>query len=344
MASLFRNSSVSLGAEANYYSGNAGFGAEIAFDKWVVSTVAVRGQLDVNFASGSSSSMVPFYYGHADMLFDLYSSLLGRNPSNSLRSYLMLGGGLVHKKGDNDFCILAGVGCQYRVSNDWRLYAELGTTVHPSDFDGKDSPSLMTALSLGVVYDINNNPTRSRSRFETLRFANDWFFNVSFGTASVNYSEISSFGQRVSLLTPVFEFGLGKRLTTLWQIRLCVSGLYARTVDDMFSYYNLRGDIMIDPVAYFSTENPHPQFSVCPYLSAGVVARLDDQANFLACPAGGAQLVWRFDRRNQVYLDARYVVTPLRFVQSSVSERIGKVGLATLLVGYSHTFSKVSFR
>ena len=67
-------------------------------------------------------------------------------------------------------------------------------------------------------------------------------------------------------------------------------------------------------------------------------------ADRLCCPAGGAQLVWRFDRRNQVYLDARYVVTPLRFVQSSVSERIGKVGLATLLVGYSHTFSKVSFR
>lgn len=341
----FRNSSFSFGLGANYYVKDFGFGAEVAYDKWILSTVAIRGQIEFNLDRGNSSeSFRPFYYGHADLIVDLYSALLGRNPSDRLRSYLLLGGGLVHTQGDNDFCAIFGLGGQLKFSDDWRLYAEISSLVHPYDFDNNTAMSMMPVVNLGMVYDIANNPTRSRSRFESQRFGNDWFFNVALGFCSVNYGEISSLGQRLSLLTPIFEFGVGKRLTTLWQIRLCASGLYAKSVEDYFSYYNLRGDIMIDPIAYFNTGNPHPKMSVCPYLGAGVVSRLDSQSKFLISPVAGLQLVWRADRRNQVYLDARYLVTPPRFVQSTLNQRIGTVGLATLLVGYTHSFSPVSFR
>ncbi len=344
---LFRNSSVSFGAGGNIYSESAFTpGVEVAFDKWVISTVAYRAQFEMNLAKGSASPVLhPYYYGHFDFMVDLYSSLLGRNPSDRLRSYLYLGGGLVHSSlGDNDFCALVGLGGQYKFSHNWRLYAELSSIIHPYDFDNSETSSVMLLFNVGVVYDIANNPTRSRSRFETQRFANDWFFNVALGVCSVNYGEITSMSQRASLLTPTFEFGVGKQLTTLWQIRLCASGLYAKTVEDWFSYYNIRGDIMIDPVAYFSTDNPFPRFSVRPYLGAGVVARLDNQSDFLVASAAGMQLVWRHDTRNQLSVDARYLVTPPRFVNTDISQRIGSVGIATLLLGYSHTFSPVSFR
>ena len=345
-AEPFRNSSVSFGAGANYYSSGIGAGAEVAFDKWVLSTAAYRVQFEFNTSFGNASTQGhSFLYGHFDFLVDLFSAIQGRNPSDRLRSYLILGGGLVHGTlGDNDFCALLGLGGQYKFAQDWRLYAEIGAFVHPSSFDNNASSSVMAIGNVGLVYDIANNPTRSRSRFETQHFKNDWFFNIALGLGSINHGDITSFGERVSLLTPIVEFCLGKRLTTLWQIRLCASGLYARTVNEMFSFYNIRGDIMIDPVAYFITDNPHPQFSARPYLGVGIVSRLDDQADFLVAPAAGMQLVWRADPRNQIYLDARYVVTPPRFVQSEINQRVGSVGIVTLLLGYSHTFSPISFR
>lgn len=341
---MFRNSSVSFGTGANYYSGNVGFGAEVAFDKWVVSTVAMRAQIEANFSTGHSSAMHLYYYGHADIMIDLFSALKGRNPSDLWRSYFLMGGGMVHTQGDNDFCAIIGLGAQLKFADDWRFYAEASCMAHPYDFDGNEASSAMMALNFGLVYDIANNPTRSRSREETQRFGNDWFFNVALGCSSVNYGEITSLGQRAKLLTPTFEFGIGKRLTTLWQIRLCASGLYAKTLEDYFSYYNIRGDIMIDPVAYFNSTTSNPKFSARPYLGAGVVTRLDNQSHFLITPVAGMQLAWRADRRNQIYFDARYLVTPPRFVQSSLNQRIGSVGIITLLAGYSYTFSPVSFR
>ena len=339
----FRNSFASLGVGPTYYAGSLGAGAEAAFGKWVISTTAFRGHFNVNFVP-RDAGLQTYYYGHADMMVDIFSALKGRNPSDKLRSYLVVGGGIVHTKGDNDFCATVGVGVEYKFSENWRFYGEAGALTHPSDFDNNESASVLASLNFGVVYDIAANPTRSRSRFETKSFSDDWFFNIALGGCSVNYGDISSFSERMSLLTPIFEFGIGKRLTTFWQIRLCATGLYAKTVDDYFSYYNIRGDIMIDPVTYFSYDNASPRFLVRPYLGAGVVARLDDQSNFLVTPAAGLQLVWRADKRNQIYIDGRYSVTPPRFVSSSQHQRIGSVGLATLMFGYSHTFSRVTLR
>ena len=341
--SPFRNGFASVGVGATYYSGVAGLGADVALGKWILSTTALRGVFDVNLSSANGTEMHPYYYGHFDLMVDIYSALRGRNPSDYFRSYLILGGGAVHSSfNDNDFCAVAGIGGDFRISDDWRLFTELSMTVHPSDFDNKMKSSAVFSFKAGVLYDIADNPTRSRSRFETKSFPDDWFFNVALGVCSVNHREIADFNDRISHLTPVFEFGIGKRLTTLWQIRLCASGLYAKANDDFFSFYNLRGDIMIDPVAYFSRDNFNPMFSVVPYLGAGVVARLDSQSDFLVAPTLGMQLLWRADKRNHLYLDGHYVVTPPRFVKSEVVQPVGSVGLFTLMVGYAHIFSRIT--
>lgn len=341
----FRNSFVSAGLGGNFYKGNIGAETGLAFGKWLLNTTALRGHFQVCLLSGNGSSMHAVYYGTADLLVDLYSAIRGRNPSDWFRSYMLLGGGVVHSStGDNDFCASVGIGGEFRISDDWRLFAEFGALIHPSDFDNNKTSSLKTSFDVGVVFDIADNPTRSRSRFETKTFDDDWSFDLAMGVCAVNYSEVSSFDQRLSLLTPIFEFGIAKRLTTFWQIRLCASGLYAKTIDELFSYYNMRGDILIDPVAYLNPSTANPIFSIKPYLGVGVVARLDNQSNFLVAPAAGMQLVWRADSRNQLYLDGRYVVTPPRFVNTTVNQRMGSVGLFTLLLGYSHTFSRISLR
>ena len=145
-------------------------------------------------------------------------------------------------------------------------------------------------------------------------------------------------------MTPIFEFGIGKRLTTLWQIRLCASGLYAKSSEELFSYYNIRGDLMMDPMALLMPAKPYRSFTAMPYLSAGIVTRLDDQSNFLFSPAVGMQLVYRADKRNSIYLDARYCVTPPRFARIDTQQSIYTVGMATAVIGYAYTFSRQSFR
>ena len=344
---LMHNSWVALGAGANHYGNGLGAGFNATVGKWLISTTALRGQYSMQMpmlVSGEGTAPT-IHYGHVDIMADFYSALKGRNPSDRFRSYLGVGVGLVHSStGDNDFCGVAIAGCDWKVSDDWRLFAELSAYVHPSDFNHYAKASMLEFVHLGVIYDIANNPTRSRSRFETQRFENDWFFNIALGTCSFNYRGIETFGQRVEQLTPIFEFGIGKCLTTLWQIRLCASGLYAKSSEELFSYYNIRGDLMMDPMALLMPAKPYCRFTAMPYLSAGIVTRLDDQSNFLFSPAVGMQLVYRADKRNSIYLDARYCVTPPRFARIDTQQSIYTVGMATAVIGYAYTFSRQSFR
>lgn len=341
----FHNSWVELGLGANYYGKGVGAGANLSYGKWLLSTTALRTQVSLQMPMLTNGGSEMFYYGHEDIMFDVFSAIRGRNTSNRFRSYVGLGVGLVHSSlGDNDFCGVALTGFDWKVSNDWRLFAEMSCFVHPSDFDRNLRASSLEFLHFGVIYDIDNNPTRSRSRYETQHFGNDWFFNVALGVCSFNYRGIESFNQRVEQLTPIFEFGIGKRLTTLWQIRMCASGFYAKSSEELFSYYNIRGDLMLDPMALILPENSYCRFTALPYMSAGIVTRLDDQANFLFSPSLGLQIVYRADKRNHIFADLHYSITPPRFVRTDIAQSIYSVGLATVLLGYAYTFSRQSYR
>ena len=322
-----------------------GFGGDLTYGKWVLTTTGLRGQISMQMARGVEGSLHPYYYGHVDIFFDVLTSLMGRNPSDRFRSYELLGVGIVHSStGDNDFFGAVGLGCDWRIADDWRLYAELEGYIHPSDFDENSRSSLLAMLKIGATFDIANNPTRSRSRFETQRFANDWFFQIGAGAVSFGYRGIGGWKNRIQQLTPVFEFGMGKRLTTEWQIRLGVSGLYAKSSEELFSFYHVRGDLMLDIAGLVDRENPYKPFTARPYVSAGIVTRLDEASKFLFSPAGGIQLSWRPDHHNEVYLESRYVVTPPRFAHVPTAQAKLSVGIMTVMVGYSYIFSKSSFR
>lgn len=345
---FFRNSYVGVGVGPNYYinsrGGGLGAGAELTYGKWVLTSTGLRGQAAVQYATVTGGQSELLYYGHFDIFFDVLTALQGRNRSDLLRSWIAVGVGLVHTaSGDNDFCGVAGLGLDIKISDDWRLFAELESLIHPSDFDDNKKSSVLPMLKLGASFDIAANPTRSRSRTETRVFSNDWLFQVAFGVCSFNYSGLTGFDERLSQLTPVFGFGLGKRLNNIWNIRLAVSGLYARSNEELFSYYSINGDLMLDLVGLFNRNNLNPVFTARPYVSAGVASRLDDQSHFLFSPGCGLQLVVRPRKNHEISLDGRYIVTPPRFAHVSQPQGTLSVGMATLLVGYGYTFTRSSF-
>ncbi len=343
----FRNNTyVAFGAGPNLYFHNSGadmgVGAELTYGKWLLTTAGLRLYVAGYYSLGGSQM---YAYGGLDYFFDPITAIRGRNTSNILRTYLIMGSGLTHSgTGDNDFYANFGLGADWKVADDWRLFAELKCRVHPSDFDNNAKSSLMTSAMVGAVRDIAFNPNRSRAVNETRQMENDWFFQVAGGVNSLNHKGLSSSRERLSLLTATFEFGIGKRLSTLWAVRVYFSGLYTHSSEELFSFYNARGDIMLDLASLLGYDLPVPRFSVQPYVGAGVVTRLDDQSHFLIAIAGGGQILFRPSVRNTVFLDARYVVTPPRFVKVATPQTPFSVGVATLSIGYSYTFAKSSFR
>ena len=334
--------SMGVGPTAYFHQSGTGLGAGVDFSygKWLLTSAGLRLQLSGYYAQGEI-----YGYVSLDYFFDPITAIKWRNPSNTFRTYLLMGAGLVHSlAGDNDFFATVGMGADMKVSDNWRLYAEMRCRIHPSDFDNNEKSSQMTSFMLGAIRDIAFNPTRSRAINETQQMENDWFFQVSLGVNSFNYKGVESFNERLSLLTPTFEFGLGKRLTTLWSVRMHFSGLYSRSSDELFSFYNARGDVMVDLASLFGYDLPVPHFSVQPYVGAGIVTRLDDQSHFLVAIAGGGQILYRPSPRNTVFLDARYLIPPPRFAHVETPQSTFSVGIATLTIGYSYTFSKCSFK
>ena len=345
---LISNTFLSLSAGPNVYFNTHGTsvlgGASLSGGKWILSTAGMRVQLSAQMASTELSTQL-YYYGHCDIFFDLLTAFRGRNPSDRFRSYLAVGVGIVHSaSGDNDFCGIASIAADYKLGGNWRLSAELGAFVHPSDFDNNNRSSLMGSLQFGAIYDIADNPTRSRSRYETQQLSNDWFFQLAFGISSFNYSGVGDLSDRIGLLTPIFEFAFGKRLTSRWLIRLGLSGLYTRSADEIFSYYSLHGDVMLDVMGLLYPDKIYTTFNVRPYVSAGIVSRLDDQSHYLFSPAGGVQWCYSFNQRNELFLDTRYLITPPRFAHVGSSQGTLSVGIATITLGYNYKFGRISFR
>lgn len=333
-------------AGPNYYlndaNGSFGGGVDMGFGKWLINTMSLRGLLSAQYANrGSKSELI--FYGRGDAVFDLYTSIKGRNTSD-FRSYLFVGIGLVRTMSkDNDFSSTIGIGGDWKMSPSWHLVGELEMRIHPSDFDDNRKSSFMPALTLGFERDINNNPTRSRSRDETRQFGNDWFFQIGLGVSSMNYRGIGSFSDRAKLFTPIFEFGIGKAITKRWSARLMASGLYGKNHEELFSYYTLCGDMILDLVGLFAPGAGQTLFDVKPYAGASMVARLDNQSNFLFSTDFGLLLFLRPDPKNGFFLDARYILTPPRFAHVTLRQNTFSVGLATLMLGYSYTFTRSSF-
>lgn len=342
----FDNTYFDIKLGPNYYlnrnGGTIGVGAEVGFGKWIINTASFRAQISAQMANKGASSEI-ILYGRADAMFDIISSIRGRNTSR-FRSYLLLGIGLAHNMtGDNDFCEAIGIGGDCKIGDNWRVLSELTFIVHPSDFDNNSYPSFLPSLSVGLLKDINHNPSRSRSREETRQFSSDWFFQVALGVNSLNYKGVGTFEDRMRLLTPAIEFGIGKSMTKTWSCRFSASGLYSKSEDDVFSYYNLHEDIILDVMGWLLNREGRTMFDFKPYVGASLVARLDDQSHFLFGGDFGAMLVYRYDPKYEIFLEARYVMTPPRFAYVTEKQNTFSVGMATLTVGYVHVFTRNSF-
>lgn len=338
------NSFFSAGLCGNAFLNDAatgiGGGLEFSYGKWLLTSAGMRGQLSAQYANGKDDAQL-YYSGSFAFFFDPITSIRGRNLSNNLRMFVSVESGLIHsQRGDNDFFASLGLGGDVKISDNWRLYGEMKCKVFPADFDGNERSSFMPILSLGATKDIDFNPTRSRASFETQRLEDDWFFQILFGVNSFSYKGLGSFSERMKLMTPSFDFGLGKRLTTLWMLRVQMAGLYTQSKEEKFSYYNVSGELVLDILSLWNKNYSNRRFAIRPCFGAGFVTRLDDQSHFLVSASGSLQVVYKPSHYNEVFLEGRYVLVPPRFARVQESQSTFSVGMMTLSVGYSYTFSK----
>lgn len=346
LSSAFDNTYFSVKVGPNYYlnrvDGTFGVGLDVNYGKWFLNTASMRAELSAHSINKGRNEII--LYAHVDALFDIVSSIRG-GKMGIFHSYTISGVGIVHNlSDDNDFCVKLGIGADVSLSLRWRLACEISTLIHPSDFDNNEKSSFLPTLMMGLVRDINSNPTRIRSKNETRRFGNDWYLQIALGISSMNYRGLGNFGDRLSLVTPIAEFGVGKKLTKVWNGRFLFSGLYARSNEELFSYYNLRSDMIFDLLGWIKPDEEQPFFTVKPYAGISFLARLDDQSNFLLGTALGLLFSWRAYENNELYIDARYLLTPSRFAHVPEKQYRFSVGLATVSLGYSYYFSNSSFR
>lgn len=359
ISEFFRNSYVSLGVNPNFYlydGGNSfGGGVSASYGKWVLTSFGVRGQLSMQYAQGLKGSQI-YTYAHGDFFFDPITSLRGRNLSNFWRFYILVGFGAVHSNaGDNDFMGHAALGVDYRVSDNWRLFAEGGSYVQPSSYDNNLKASELFFLTMGVERDICYNPTRARARNESQNFANDWFLQLALGANMVNFSGAGNIFDRLHYSMPVLDLGVGKRINTTWSFRIQTSGLYARYQrthpapygnptysDENFTYVHMHSDLALNMIGLFTQRIP--DFSVLPYVGMGVCMQAGHVSNFLFGVDGGLMLSYLLPEGNSgIYLDARYVLMPPRFIEPGINQGSFSVGMATLSLGYTHILSRRSF-
>lgn len=334
-----------LKAGPNYYlngkEGGLGGGIEICYGKWLINTVSMRARFSGQYVNKDESGMI--LYLNADALFDILASLRGYKVSD-YRTYALCGVGLAHCLwGDNDFNVELGIGGDKSIHEHWRLSCEIRLLIHPSDFDNNSVSSLLPSIMMGVVRDINANPTRTRLRGETRRFSNDWFFQVAIGVSSLNYRGLNGLRERLSLLTPIVEYGLGKDLSKAWSGRFFISGLYGKSREELFSYYNLRADMLLDLAGLLNPEDDRPLLDMKAYSGVSFLARLDDQSHFILGTAMGLILLIRPSDSHEFYIDGRYLLIPPRFARVRESQGPMSVGMGTISVGYSYFFTRSSF-
>lgn len=339
---FFRNSYISIGASGNYYLGSAGGSVDVTYGKWLLTSTGIRGQYSFALAANYDGELWPYHMTHLDLFFDPVTALRGRNLSDKWRLYLDIGFGFASCRNDNDFYFTTGLGVDKLIGEDWRLYAELSSALMPARFMGQTLATLMPRFSIGATYDIANNPTRSRSRYETRDFVHDWFFQVSMGICSFSYRGIGTLADRAKLFTPIFDFGIGKNYTSRWAARFSLSGLYAKSSDEVFTYYSARGDLMFYLLNWLLPQRERPLFDLIPYISGSILSRLDDTEHFMITAALGTSFAFHIDNRNTLFLDARYVLTPPRFAHISTRQTTFSVGMATLTLGYSYHFTRRS--
>lgn len=341
----FDNTYMSVKAGPNYYWNHAvgamGVGIDVDYGKWIINTFSLRGQISALFSNERRSQL--YCYAHADALYDMVASFSGKRRGN-FRSYVICGIGFLNNLDkDYDCCLSVGLGGDVGVGGKWLMSCELKTMIIPSSFDEVMEPSILPTIMVGMVREINSNHNRIRTRRETRSFGNDWFVQIAAGVSSLNYNGLGGMEERLSLLTPIAECGLGKNISKTWSGRFNLSGFYCKSKKELFSYYNIRGDMIMSLAGFLFPNVRTTSFDIKPYFGVSLLTRLDDQSNFQLGTALGMMFTLKPMGNNEIYMDVRYVMTSKRFVHEHVNQTTLSVGMATVSIGYSYFFSKRSF-
>ena len=247
----FHNSYVSMGIAGSCYIGSThtgyGGGVDFTFGKWLLTSAGIRAQLSAQYLSHASASGL-YCYGHADLFVDLLTSLKGRNPSNVFRSYLLVGIGLARSpQGDRDFCGFFGLGADFKVSKDWRLYAELSSMLHPSDFDDNTSDYLAEGLMRSVIHSSRiavKNPQDYEAR-SNIMWTATWALNTLIGLGKQQDWMVHMIGHSVGAWTHA-PHGYALASVSMAYYRRAMKNGLPKFVRFAKNVWNIQGDGMTD--------------------------------------------------------------------------------------------------
>lgn len=374
--------SFNAGATIYRHSNNYDFGfptAGLYVGRWLMRPLAFRIAADVAMApshftimEGKSDKSL-FFMGSAEFMWDVRATF-GHVHNSKFNVYPLIGLGIVYRPGidaldvfhgpEHDIQTMLGLHMSVRLNCHWDLYLEYRDRIFAQGFDGSQGDNFMHTYVLGLNYRVNDDPFHRRTQHETRSNDDDWFvgFGAGLSFSSFEFEYATNYEARLYNFTP--ELMIGRNYSSVWTIRMELSGFLARerahmvpevsedgaSVTDVLhrgSWYTfnvLHADFMIN-LTHLCNFRREVKWNFLPYLGAGPAWRYQTRPRFdLAADAG--IMARRFiDNQGDFYVDLKYIIVSPRLPgEAGPSGSVFGVGYPMLTFGYIHNFGHSTTR
>lgn len=380
--SLKENSFISLNGGMAWYmheSGtDQGTAVSVSLGQWILRPLAFRLAYDAVLAPSyawraQDDPSAMFHLVSGEFLWDPLATfgrvhLLG----DHFGVYPIVGLGLLKRgskpkmdNADNEFQSMLGLQVAWHRQRDSRLdlFLEVKNFFLPQLFDGSYGGNNFLTASAGLSYFWGRPYYRGRRVHESRGNDEDWFVGFGGGVMFSSFEFEHIFDkQGLKLWNFAPEIMIGRNYSSIWTIRLELSGLFARerykevpvvnledgTVTTQYvpgmpyKFNMLHADLMMN-LSNLTGLRPGRKWSIMPYLGAGPIWRYDSYPVFNV--AGNAGLFFRryVGQQGDFYADLKYImVTPRVGGGPGPSGSIFGVGFPMLTIGYIHNFNHAS--
>lgn len=380
--SLKENSFISLSGGMTWYvhegdSPTSGYNFSVGLGQWIIRPLAFRLAYDGVFAP-SYAKTISSQYDDASAMFHMVSGEFLWDPLATFGRvhllgvhfgiYPIIGLGLLRRgsdtdidNADNEFQTMLGVQVAWHRQRDSRLdlFLEVKNFFLPQRFDASYGGNNFLMANAGLSFFWGRPYYRGRRIHESRANDEDWFVGFGGGVLFSSFEFEHVFDkQGLKLWNFAPEIMLGRNYSSIWTIRLELSGLFARerykeapvvnpdgTVSTQYvpgmpyKFGMLHADLMMN-LSNLTGLRPGRKWAIMPYLGAGPIWRYDSYPVFNV--AGDAGLFFRryVGMRGDLYLDLKYImVTPRLGGGYGPSGSIFGVGFPTFTIGYIHNFN-----
>lgn len=367
---FFNNQFTSIGGGLAFYNNEAGvstgWNGQFTVGNWILDRLAMRVALEGVGAANSTGNNVTIAMASVDFLWDVMSVATGRFDAKRVFSvYPIIGlgcqarlpftmavkdenGNMVNKEQriDPDFHALAGLDLEFRVPkmSSWPFFLEGRMYLFPQGYDFNRKNASIFNLTAGIRHEINYDPHHRRIVGESRGPNYDWFAGVAAGPMMSIYGFDSEDLTIKDHLGWNADITFGRNFSTLWTIRFGLGMGGATNPKDVYSFYNLRADLM------FNVSNLHGlqrgrRLNILPYAGAGIISRFDLQKILTQADAGLMARLY-VNTKLDLYADARYVLVTPGFIPEKflIDDGLWNACFPQLSLGAIYNFEPTSGR